>query len=87
MPTANPARTNRSQSSLEESELFINAASASKNMMAVITCGDMPQQAVEKKVEFNIIAPPPKTQAEGDNPDCRKKSHAARPSIHSDNTA
>ncbi len=79
MPTASPASTTRSQR--RGDEVSASAARAKKIMPTVIACAATPQQAAEKKLEFNVAASPPRRQAAGERPDWRKKHHAPRPRI------
>ena len=80
MPTASPANTTRSQR--RGDEVSASAAKAKRSMPMVIACEATPQQAAEKKPEFNVAASPPSRQAAGVRPDWRKKHHAPRPSIN-----
>ena len=47
-----------------------------------ICCEATPQQAVEKKAEFNAAASPPSAAASGDSFNCRKKVQAPRPRMN-----
>jgi len=79
MPTASPANTTRSQR--QGDEVSASAARAKKTMPTVIACPATPQQAAEKKPEFNVAASPLRKQAAGVRPDWRKKHHAPQPRI------
>src|SRR5581483_2242030 len=78
IPTARPASMTRRQR--PRGEVSINAASARKLIATVRTCAPNPQQAVEKKVEFNAAAIAPRKHAGEARPALRKKHHAASPS-------
>ena len=87
MPTASPASARRNHRFNAEvsDELEATKPSAKKSMAMATCCGATPQQAVEKNVEFNAAASPPKAAASGENFSCRKKNHAPRPSSRSAN--
>src|ERR1017187_2710620 len=80
MPTARPPSTTRSQG--RRADGFASAARAKKIMPTVTGYDATPQHAVEKKPECRAAAKPPKMQAGGERPDCRKKHHAPQPRIN-----
>ena len=84
MPTQSPASASLSQrvSGVVSAVLETTSPSAKKSMPMAICCEATPQQAVEKKVEFNAAARPPSVAASGENFNCRKKNHAPTPSSH-----
>src|ERR1019366_8435531 len=76
-PTAKPARATLTQRLGEVSSA--SAAKARKSQPKLKGWDATPQQAVEKKSEFNVAAMPPRMQASGESFHCRKHSHALRP--------
>src|SRR6266404_3569745 len=85
IPTARPAKGTRSHRRFEE--VSTNAASAKKSNAKVIGCEATPQQAAVKKPEFRVAASPPRMQAIGTKPNCRKKHQAPSPSSNKANGA
>src|ERR1039457_4164599 len=73
MPTVRPPSTTRSQG--RRADGFASAARAKKIMPTVMGYDATPQHAVEKKPECRAAAKPPKMQAGGGGPDCRKTNH------------
>ncbi|MEI9959680.1 MAG: hypothetical protein WDM76_00710 [Limisphaerales bacterium] len=84
MPTASPASASRTQRvDNGVSGVFETTnAIAKKSMPMAICCEAMPQQAVAKKVEFNIVASAPSVAANGDSFNCRKNVHAPNPKMN-----
>src|SRR5580698_2264107 len=83
-PTAMPARASRVQRTRGgvSSELAMTRARAKKTIAMAICCGEVPQQALPKKAEFNVVASAPSAAANDESFNCRKNVQAPIPNMN-----